>query len=143
MGEDCLSKVRVGMLEDFDINSCYDVVITADTFVLNRIASVIDASHLGHQSITYVNITTYNMPCNDIFHVSLYQEGSDLTSCGPVPTYRVHCSVLTQTDLHSGYTQCHYECDCANNDCWDEDVIYLKVRHPQQGGLCDVTVAPP
>ena len=142
IGDDCISKVRVAMLEDYDVTSCYDVINTADTFVLDRKASVEDPANLGTQGITLVNISTFDMPCGDNFHISMYQKGQIVAKCGPISKHRVHCAVLTQIEFKDKYTQCTYECSCQHNDCQDPDVIYLSVRNPEEGGLCDITMLP-
>ena len=139
MGDDCISKVRVAMLEDYDVTSCYDVNNTTDTFVLNGRAAMEDPTMLGQHVTTFLNITTYNMDCSDTFHVSVYHRGV-MMGCGPESQGRVPCAVRTHSMIGGGYSECEFVCDCKHNACEDHHVLYLTVAHPGEGGLCDITM---
>ena len=128
------------MLEDYDVTSCYDVMNTLDTFVLDRRSSVL--SIVGQEGITLVNVTSHNMDCSDRFHISLYQENSVSEECGPLPHAHIHCEMLDHIKIKENYTQCLFECDCKTNDCKNKDIIFLRVSHPLEGGLCDITMTP-
>ena len=140
MEDDCIAQSRVAMLEDYDVTSCYDIINTEDTFVLDRRYAVIDKNDVGNLGITHVNITTYNMPCGERFHVEVYVKGL-LLACGPTEK-RVHCGIISQSEIIPKYTQCVYKCDCHTISCSDYNIIYMKVRHPLEGGLCDITMVP-
>ena len=144
MGDDCISKVRVHMLEDYDVTSCYDVINTADTFVLDRTWSKMNSSLVGQLGITYVNVTTHMMACEDPFHIAMYHLGTDTASqfCNKVFKPNIPCKMLHHQVIDRDYTQCQFECNCQHNECEDQDVIYLKAANPKEGGLCDITMLP-
>ena len=139
IGDDCISKARVAMLEDYDVTSCYDIINTSDTIILDRRMAVNNIIQFEFATSTRVNVTTYNMNCNDSFYLSLYHRDWNDT-CGSESIR--HCVLLNLTEIHTYYTLCEFECSCRDFACANPDVIFLKVSHPMEGGLCDITVAP-
>ena len=127
------------MLEDYDVTTCYDVINTAETLVLDRSEAVENPLVWAEQGITMVNITTYNMDCSDRFHVALYQEHRSHTECGT----HIHCEVFMKINITEHYSQCVFECNCETSDCLNNDIIHLRVSNPFEGGLCDITMTPP
>ena len=143
MEDDCISKVRVATLEDYDVTSCYDVINTADTFVLDRRGAQNNISNIDQLAKTQVNITTYNMKCSDSFHFVLYQEQFKSTDCGSENGLydKAYCTILSDKTIEEQYTQCMFECNCPPELCPNLDILYLRVSHPMEGGLCDITMA--
>ena len=138
MADDCISTVTVAVLEDHDITSCYDIIKTSETLVLNT-ASAIGNMASDDDANTVVNITTRQMDCSDPFYVSVYQMEDEL-KCGPTERQSVSCILRYSSAMYGEYSHCTFVCDCIRNNCSNNNVIYIQASNPIRGELCDITV---
>ena len=141
MRDDCLSRVRVAMLVDYDVTSCYDIINTKTTFTLDLNNSVLESASNDE---TIVSITTKTMPCGDKFHINVYQQPYWSNPCKVIPNV---CTLISEQDIDVAYHnnqfyKCDFLCSCKTSDCPHPHLVYIEAAHPKLGGVCDVTTEP-